>query len=116
MQSRVPDAAVAIAWYTKLLGRAPDFVPDETIGEWQLYPGCWLVVVEARPDPGRNRIRFGVQNLLEEKMRLSSELGISVSEVSELEGIVAYCDFEDPYDNRLGLFQDLSKYPKSAGV
>lgn len=110
MQSRVSDIQSAIEWYERLLERRPDFMPDESIAEWQLYPGSWLVVIAARPDAGRNRIRFGVSDLSGERARVQA-LGISVTEPVTLPGVVRYCDFEDPDGNRLGLFQDLSRYP-----
>ena len=114
MQSRVSDIKRATQWYETLLGRAADFVPSATVAEWQLYPGCWLAVIEARPDPGRNRIRLGVKDMHTQMQRIRDALNASVSEIVVVEGIVAYCDFEDPDANRLGLFQDISQNPLTA--
>ena len=53
MQSRVSEFEPGCAWYEKLLGRGPTFIPPGGgIAEWELYPGCWLVVLQAEPDPG----------------------------------------------------------------
>jgi len=111
MQARVSDIEAARVWYEQLLERPADFSPDSSIGEWQLYPGSWLVVIEARPEAGRNRIRFGVADLNAEKARIERVLGITVTDPVVLEGLVCYCDFDDPDGNRLGLFQELSRYP-----
>ena len=116
MQSRVSEFEPGRAWYEKLLGRGPTFAPPPPppgggVAEWELYPGCWLAVLQAEPDPGSNRIRFGVRDLYRERARLRTELGIEVTEPWVLEGIGAHCDFEDPYGNRLGLFQDLAIHP-----
>ena len=39
-----------------------------------------VAVVQARPDPGRNRIRFGVADLRGESHRISAALAVAVSE------------------------------------
>lgn len=105
MQSRVSNIDEANRWYTTLLERESDFSPERTIHEWQLYPGCWLAVIEARPDPGRNRLRFSVTDIHSEIQRIERVLGLTVTQPIRVGDIVAYCDFEDPDGNRLGLFQ-----------
>ena len=107
MQSRVSNIDDANRWYTTLLGRSSDFSPQRTIHEWQLYPDCWLAVIEARPDPGRNRIRFGVDDMSAERVRIERELKIPVTDPIRVGDIVMYCDFEDPDGNRLGMFETL---------
>lgn len=34
----VGDIALAEAWYSKLLGRKPDFRPMDTLVQWELSP------------------------------------------------------------------------------
>ena len=63
MQCRVVNIAAAKRRYERLLGRAANFVPGGHIAEWELYPNCWLQVVEGDANPGSNRIRFGLTRL-----------------------------------------------------
>lgn len=114
MELRVFGFDVACDWYETLLGRAPTFVrPGGGVAEWELYPGCWLAVLQAHPDPGSNRIRFGVPDVYVESARIRLELNVEVTEPWVIKGIGAHCDFEDPYGNQLGLFQDLAIHPLS---
>ncbi len=59
MQLRVSDLPAALACYQTLFGRALDLLPEDGVAESPLYPNCWLAVVQARPDPGRNRTASG---------------------------------------------------------
>jgi catechol 2,3-dioxygenase-like lactoylglutathione lyase family enzyme len=112
-QVRVPDFEAGLRFYAKLLGREPDLVPHGGFAEWEIVPNAWLQVGEGQPEIGRP-IRFGVEDIRNERERLASELGVEVSEieivhVADSGAIACWCDFEDPFGNRLGLFQDLSK-------
>ncbi|MEM7428727.1 MAG: VOC family protein [Pseudomonadota bacterium] len=107
MQLRVPDIGEGVEWYRQVLGRAPDMQPVEGVAEWEILPGSWFQVIEARPDPGRNRVRLGVNNLEHEIERLRETPGLELAEPVVLEGIIVYADGEDPFGNRIGLFQVL---------
>lgn len=37
-------------------------------------------------------------------------LGLDISPVERIEGVVAYCNFDDPWGNKMGFFQDLARY------
>ena len=111
MQVRVPDAAEAAGWYEGLLGRPADIAPSDDIHEWQLVPDCWLQVLTARPKPTAARMRFGVGDIRGEIARLETDLGVTASDIQSFGGLVAWCDFADPYGNPIGLFQDLAKHP-----
>ena len=56
IQLPVPDLAERRSWYTGLIGREPDLEPTDQAAEWQIHPNCWVQLVAARPDPGRNRL------------------------------------------------------------
>jgi hypothetical protein len=55
-------------------------------------------------------VRFGVSDLAAERRALI-EQGIEVSAITGKAGVVAWCQFGDPFGNPLGLFQDLVVYP-----
>ncbi|MGH3446009.1 MAG: VOC family protein [Nocardioidaceae bacterium] len=58
----------------------------------------------------RGRLRFGVSDIAAERDSVVG-LGIDVDEIGQSDGLVRWCDFEDPWGNRLGLYQDLSRWP-----
>ena len=53
-------------------------------------------------------LHFGVADIEDERERLEQGLNLSISPIERIEGEVAWCDFADPFGNRLGLFQDLA--------
>lgn len=110
-QVKVLNFKVGREWYVKLLGREPDFMGSDNFHEWELIPGCWLQVAEGDPETGNGPIRFGVQNIVEERNRLIEQLKIEVSEIETIEGVVSWINFYDPFGNKLGLFQDLAVFP-----
>ncbi|GAB3256244.1 VOC family protein [Kineosporia babensis] len=116
LQLWVGDGSAGRAWYERLFGRAPDFRPenDDSFCEWIFVPGHWEVHVVEHPEPGRQqgRFRFGVEEIDRVRAELM-DAGVDVSEVTTIERVVKYCDFADPWGNRLGLYQDLSRYPAS---
>ncbi len=115
LQVYVDDMTRARLWYVKLLGRKPDFGANPDFLEWEIVTHFWfqLVTKKAPKDPSRKR--FGVSDVYSERQRIIEELGVEVSEVEELpKGVVRWCNFEDPWGNKLGLFQDLQKYPSKA--
>ena len=111
VQLWVGDIESATAWYNRLLGRAPDFVPSPDFKEWEVVPDTWLQISASRNPGQMSRLRLGVKDLAKERKRLIEELGIEATEIERLEGAAAWFNFQDPWGNRIGLFQDLAKYP-----
>ena len=108
IQVRVSDLAAGQAWYAALLGRPPDLEPGDDAKEWEILPNCWLRVALGVPAQDGGPLHLGVADIAAERERLHDALGISVSEIERIEGQVAWCEFEDPFGNRLGLFEDLA--------
>jgi len=112
-QVKVDNFKKGETWYKKLFGREPDLVLHHDFSEWEIAPDTWFQVGGGKPEIGRP-IRFGVKDIHKERDRVISELNVEVSQIGDVEpaGKVAYwCDFEDPFGNKLGFFQDLAKYP-----
>ena len=106
----VSDMAEALRFYGQLFGRPPDFVLDEDFQEYEVVPGMWYQLTTRVP-PGRaRRVRFGVSDIATERRALV-EQGVELSEVTGEPGVVGWCQFNDPFGNPLGLFQDLGVYP-----
>lgn len=106
---RVGDTAEALRFYGLLLGRGPDYSPHDDFHEWQLSPRGWLQLATEEPDPqpSRARIRFDVPDVRVAARRLR-EHGIAVEEPTMLPGVVIFTNLTDPWNNPLGLYQDLS--------
>ncbi len=106
------DMTQARLWYVKLFGRKPDFTAGPEFLEWEVFPDFWFQVVKKDNQKDSQRKRLGVSGIHRERKRLIDEMGIEVSEIEELpKGVVKWCNFQDPWGNKLGLFQDLEKYP-----
>jgi predicted enzyme related to lactoylglutathione lyase len=114
LQLWVGDGSAARAWYQRLFGRPPDFTPfgDDTFCEWIFKPGYWEihVVEKDHPTPRQAPVRFGAEDIHAAREQVLG-LGIEADEIEELPGVVRWCNFTDPWGNRLGLYQDLSRWP-----
>jgi catechol 2,3-dioxygenase-like lactoylglutathione lyase family enzyme len=112
LQVQVGDTERGRAFYTAVFGREPDFAPHHDFLEWQVLPGVelWWQVVTAsgEPKPLATRARFLVDDVRAASRRAASELGVNPSAVTVLPGVVAFTDFDDPWGNRLGYYQDLA--------
>lgn len=108
IQVRTGDFAAGLAWYERLLGRPPDVEAHDDTAGWEVVPYCWLQVAGGGAAPGLGPLRLGTADIETDRVRVADALGVSVSEIRRIEGVIAWCDFEDPFGNALGLFQDLS--------
>ncbi|QAS54554.1 ornithine monooxygenase [Halobacillus litoralis] len=106
-QIRISDYE-GILWYEKLFDRKPDFIPHEDFVEWEITRDAWLQVAVGEPITGNGPLRLGVEDINSERKRLMNVLNLQIEEVKSREGVpAAWCTFEDPYGNRIGLYQDL---------
>ncbi len=114
IQVYVNDIKKARPWYERLLGRKPDSVPVPEFLEWEIVPDFWFQVVEKsgiKVPKNNRRMRFGVSDIDEERARVAERMRLKVTEVESLANVVSWCNFEDPWGNKLGLFQDLERFP-----
>lgn len=110
-QLHVDDIVQGRLFYSALFGREPDFVPHDDFVEWRVQEGseAWIQVVEVETvSPIPTRIRFGVADLEATRVRLGRELGVETSAITTLPGVVRFCDFHDPWGNRLGLYSEIA--------
>ena len=104
----VSNLTRARQWYEALLKRNnPDLEPVDSIAEYQVSSTTWLQLYEGPVNPNDWIFRFGVSDIHAERSRLL-EMGIAVSEVEEVPGVVAFCDFDDPDGNQLSLYTVLA--------
>lgn len=69
---------------------------------WPLLPGP--------PTPRAAPLGFGVADIVVAREQLLG-IGVAADPVDALPGVVLWCNFTDPWGNRLGLYQDLSRWP-----
>ncbi len=114
LQIRVGNLSAGAAWYQQLLGRPADFTPSSQFHEWELFADFWIQVSEGQTAENAGRFRLGVSDVVSVRMAVIEDLCVVVSEIVTLPDVVAYCDFDDPWGNPLGLFQDLALHPEWA--
>ena len=108
VQFYVPDIQAGVDFYTRALGRPPNFAAYPDFQEWdQIAPNVTFQVAEGAPRP-TYPLRFGVSDIDAERDRITRQAQPAyASEVTRFEGLVATCDFVDPWGNTFGLFQVL---------
>ena len=96
-------------WYAALLGRPPDLAPADGVHEWRLAPGAWLQLGAGEPSPpGTGQLlRLGVDDIEAARAELAAA-GASVGDVTTIDGVIAFCDAEDPFGNVVSLYEELS--------
>ena len=73
------DLTTAEGWYTKLLGRAPDNRPMDTLVQWELFEQSGLAVSTDAEIAGKGVMFLYVEDVASERRRLR-DLGIVLGE------------------------------------
>jgi catechol 2,3-dioxygenase-like lactoylglutathione lyase family enzyme len=103
------DLAAAESWYTKLLGRGPDYRPMETLIQWDLFAQGGLQLA-TDDDLARNGALFLVVGDVATERRRLRELGISLGD--DIQGDYStLAQVSDPDGNQITLATPPSPYP-----
>ena len=95
------DLAGAVGWYTKLLGRGPDYRPLETLVQWELFDQGGLMLSTSDEIAGRGVMFLYVEDVAAERRRLQG-LGIVLGD--DIEGDYStLAQVRDPDGNLLTL-------------
>jgi hypothetical protein len=105
-QLRVPDVAAGLTFYIDLIGRAPDGSPHVNFYEWELRNAAWFQLSQGKVLVAYP-LRFAVRDIAAEVARMPARFGITCSEILR-NPETAWCNFEDPWGNKLGFYQDLT--------
>jgi len=100
------DVTAARDWYTRVLGRPPNAETAPRVYEWELVPGAHLQLYTDEPSGEGATLRFGVDDL-DAAIAVLREAGAGVGARHRYGDEVAFCDFDDPFGNRLSLYQVL---------
>lgn len=73
------DLAAAEIWYTKLLGRKPDYRPMDTLVQWELFDQGGLMLSDSDEIAGKGAMFLYIGDLAAERRRLL-DLGIALGE------------------------------------
>lgn len=95
------DLAVAEDWYTKLLGRRPDYRPMDTLVQWELFDQGGIALSTDDEIAGRGVMFLIVEDVAAERRRLQA-LGIVLGD--DIEGDYStLAQVRDPDGNLLTL-------------
>ena len=91
----------AEGWYTKLLGRGPDYRPMDTLVQWELFDQGGLMLSSSDEIAGRGVMFLYVDDIAAERRRLRA-LGIALGD--DIEGDYStLAQVRDPDGNLLTL-------------
>lgn len=96
-----------------LFERPPDFIPHDNFWEWELMAGVWIQVVHHDESAPRTTppIRLGVDDIERERRRIVDMLAVPMFPLFDPPEVpVRWGTFEDPWGNRIGLFQPLQDW------
>ena len=102
----VADYSAALAWYKRLMGREPDFIPDENEAVWQVVESGWVYVIA---DPGRAG-RALITLMVDDLDPLVAELegrGVAVGAIETQPGLYRLAEITDPDGNKIRFGQAL---------
>jgi predicted enzyme related to lactoylglutathione lyase len=102
----VEDLHASVEWYGRLLGREPDFYPNDNEAVWDLGGRGWIYVVVDPERAGRSLLTVLVDDL-EEQIEAISGRGLDMGEIDEVPGAVRKSAIEDPDGNRVTFGQPL---------
>jgi catechol 2,3-dioxygenase-like lactoylglutathione lyase family enzyme len=97
----VSDLTQAEDWYTKLLGRAPDHRPMESLVQWELSEQAGLMVSTSEEIAARGAMFLYIDDVAAERRRLE-DLGVTLGE--DFAGDYStLAQLRDPDDNLITL-------------
>jgi hypothetical protein len=77
--SLLTNLAAAEVWYTKLLGRGPDYRPMDTLVQWELFDQGGLMLSNSGEIAGKGIMFLYVDDLAAERHRLEGQ-GIAIGD------------------------------------
>lgn len=105
----VADYDAALAWYERLMGRAPDFFPHEREAVWQVTDTGWIYIVDDAARAGGGLLTLMVDDL---EARVD-EIGRRGIETEGIAWVVPESTrsawITDPEGNRIQLAEVLSE-------
>ena len=104
----VTDLAAAQAWYERLLGREPNFFPNDDEAVWQLTDTAWIYVVIDAERAGRGLLTVLVDDLVALVAGVG-ERGIDAGEMETFAEVMRRVRILDPDGYRLTFAENLGR-------
>jgi len=97
----VGDYERALAWYERLLGSAPSFLPNATEAVWELADHR-SVFIEMRPEHAGHAMHTIIVDDLDALIREIADRGIEPTEQETYSNGVRKATYRDPDGNEIG--------------
>jgi catechol 2,3-dioxygenase-like lactoylglutathione lyase family enzyme len=97
----VRDYERAVAWYERLLGSAPSFLPNDVEAVWEIAEHRY-VFVEVRPDHAGHAMHTVIVDDLEARVGQIAGRGIEPDEQETYSNGVQKVIYRDPDGNEIG--------------
>jgi hypothetical protein len=96
----VADFGSMLAWYEHLMGKPPDFFPQEGEAVWRVTDHAWIYVVADAERAGRALLTILVEDL-EDQVAPLAERGLPIGPIDGIPGSVRKVVISDPEGNRI---------------
>lgn len=97
----VSDYTVAVAWYERLLGSPPAFLPNDTEAVWELAEHRY-VFIEVRPEHAGHALHTVFVSDFDDRIARIAERGLTPSARETYSNGVRKATFRDPDGNEIG--------------
>jgi len=108
----VADFAAMLPWYERLMGKPPDFFPQEGEAVWRVAEHAWIYVVATHHEGAAGRAGKALLTLLvddlDDHVARLAERGLPVGPVDLMPGAARKAVISDPEGNRITFAQPLS--------
>lgn len=101
----VRDYAAAVAWYERLLGAAPSFLPNDTEAVWELAEHRYIYI-DVRPENAGHAMHTLFVSDFDARVSQIAERGLEPGERETYGNGVRKVTFRDPDGNEIGLGGD----------
>ncbi len=98
----VADYDRAVAWYERLLGAPPSFLPNDTEAVWDVVENGWLFI-EVRPAHAGHAMHTVFVDDFDARLAAIAGRGIEPDEQETYENGVRKATFRDPDGNEIGI-------------
>ncbi|AGZ42169.1 VOC family protein [Actinoplanes friuliensis] len=98
----VRDYATAVAWYERLLGGPPSFLPNDTEAVWELAENRY-VFIEVRPAHAGHAMHTVFVSDFDTRIAEIAARGLEPADRETYENGVRKATFRDPDGNEIGL-------------
>jgi predicted enzyme related to lactoylglutathione lyase len=97
----VRDYASATAWYERLLGAPPAFLPNDTEAVWEIAEHRYMYI-EVRPEHAGHAMHTVFVDDLDARLGRIADRGLEPAEVETYGNGVRKATFRDPDGNEIG--------------